>query len=57
MIDEEGKKLAREAFKKFVAPVPDSVDCREWARKILANPRNYPLISKQFAEEALGVHR
>ena len=30
-------------------------DCRDWARKILANPKNYPWISKQFAEEALGV--
>jgi hypothetical protein len=28
---------------------------REWARKILANPTAYPWISKQFAEEALGI--
>lgn len=30
-------------------------DCRDWARKILANPKDYPWISKQFAEEALGI--
>jgi hypothetical protein len=30
-------------------------DCRDWARKILANPKEYPWISKQMAEEALGV--
>lgn len=30
-------------------------DCRDWARKILANPSDYPWISKQFAEEALGM--
>jgi hypothetical protein len=32
-----------------------SGDCRDWARKILANPKQYPWISKQMAEEALGV--
>lgn len=32
-----------------------SGDCRDWARKILANPKAYPWISKQFAEEALGI--
>ena len=28
---------------------------RDWARKILANPGDYPWISRQFAEEALGI--
>jgi hypothetical protein len=34
-----------------------SGDHRDWARKILANPKQYPWISKQFAEEALGVNQ
>jgi hypothetical protein len=32
-----------------------SGDHRDWARKILTNPKAYPWISKQFAEEALGI--
>jgi hypothetical protein len=45
-----------EQLQAFVAG-KRSGDCRDWARKILANPKRYPWISKQFAEEALGVHR
>ena len=30
-------------------------DYKGWARKILANPKNYPEISVRFAKEALGI--
>lgn len=33
----------------------EKVDLREWARKILLKPKNYPDISIKFAKEALGM--
>lgn len=30
-------------------------DMKAWARKIIANPKNYPEISLRYAREALGV--
>jgi hypothetical protein len=43
-----------EQLREFVAGKRKG-DCRDWARKILASPKDYPWISRQFAEEALGV--
>lgn len=30
-------------------------DAKDWARRIMAKPKNYPATSKKFAEEALGI--
>jgi hypothetical protein len=43
----------KEGIEKMTAP---RRDMRDWARKILANPGNYPDISVRFAKEALSVN-
>jgi len=42
-------------LKAFIHHVRGGDDCRKWARKIVANPKNYPGLSRQYALEALGV--
>jgi hypothetical protein len=42
-------------LKAFVSHVRGGDDCRKWARRIVANPKNYPGLSRQYALEALGI--
>jgi DNA-binding ferritin-like protein (Dps family) len=34
----------------------DKKDWKAWAKRIMANPKNYPAISLEFAKEALRVN-
>jgi hypothetical protein len=43
------------ALEDYAAAHPKSKDYRAWARKIVANPQNYPAISLEFAKEALAA--
>ena len=48
-------KLLAEAQKRMPKEEKKLKDMRAWAHRIIANPKNYPAISLQFAEEALRV--
>jgi hypothetical protein len=53
-VEENKRHIAelKDGIEKMVQP---KRDMKDWARKILANPGNYPDISIRFAKEALGV--
>ena len=46
------RKLKNTAIEK--APKP-TTDPKAWAKKIIANPKNYPSISLKTAKEALSI--
>jgi hypothetical protein len=62
----EAPKLSKEANAVYAANVNKFVqdiksedkklkDMRAWAHRIIANPKNYPAISLQFAKEAINA--
>lgn len=54
--DEEIDKAGLKEIENFVsANLKPKRDKRAWAKKILANPKDYPYISVKFAKESLNM--
>lgn len=53
---EANKNQAKELAQKVDGLVKQKRDMKTWARKIIANPKNYPDISLKLAQEALYGH-
>ena len=53
---EQNHKYSHEVL-KFMAEQENNKpkDMRNWAKRIIANPKNYPPISLKFAKEAINV--
>ena len=52
---EENRKQIAELKGKIDELISPKTDYKAWARKIIANPQNYPDISLRYAKEALNV--
>jgi len=53
----ENNKLNIEKLNNYVAKeLKPKTDYKDWARKIIANPKNYPDISLRYAKEALNAN-
>lgn len=55
-----GQSMTKESAEKMTTEIESMLytekqDYRAWARKIIANPENYPYISVKFAKEALAA--
>ena len=53
---EESKRHADNVVKFIADHKKEVVDRKEWARRIKADPKNYPDISLRYANEALNAH-
>jgi hypothetical protein len=52
---EHNRKQMEEVKREVAKFLEPKEDPKAWAKKILANPKQYPDISVRFAQEALGI--
>ena len=55
MSKEESKVYSDKMIETVVKTSKPTTDYKAWAKRIMANPKNYPAISFKFAKEALRV--